>query len=313
MQGAGGVGGLLWLTIPSGSNAGTYFYCFDGNGNVAVLVSAAGGTRSAVYEYGPFGELLRATGPAAALNPFRFSTKRTDNTTDLVLYEYRPYSPTLGQWPNRDPIAEKGGRTLYGFAANDGVNHYDKLGKQFCGYNCMPKDCNGVPDGPIRQTGCDVFIELLRRWRSGSGWSYEIPSDVMDSMMSSGQNAKDIEQMKGMLKQRCRKFRPRGMAMEQIAYESFTSAGAECEAWFLGGHTRTISGIADCCSNRAQICLEVTDKWDFDEQDPYPKGGAGDWAKYLSSICIGAVLDLGTLDWPVPVPVHGKKCIEVKL
>lgn len=177
----------------------------------------------------------------------------------------------------------------------------------------MPKDCNGVPDGPRRRTGCDVFMELLSRWRSGSGISYEIPSDVMDSMMGAGQNAKDIEPMKGMLKQRCRKFRPRGMAMEQIAYESFTSGGAECEVWFLGGHTRTITGIADCCSNRAQICLEVAAKWDFDEQDPYPKGEAGDWAKHIGSICIGAVLDLGTLDWPAPVPVHGKKCLEVKL
>jgi len=47
---------------------------------------------------------------AAGLNPFRFSTKRTDNTTDLVLYEYRAYSPTLGRWLNRDPIGETGGR-----------------------------------------------------------------------------------------------------------------------------------------------------------------------------------------------------------
>ncbi len=225
----------------------------------------------------------------------------------------RPDGRFAREWLNRDPIGERGSRNLYEFAANDGVNHYDKLGKQFCGYGIMPKSCNGVPNYPIRKTGCDVFVELLRRWRSGSGVTCEIPSDVMDSMMNSGQNAKDIKQMLEMLTQRCRKFRPGGMAMEQIAYETFTSAGAECEAWFLGGHTRTISGIADCCSNRAQICLEVSDKWDFDEQDPYPEGGAGDWAKYIGSICIGAVLDLGTLDWPVPVPVHGKKCIEVKL
>jgi len=53
MQGAGGVGGLLWMTIPSGSNPGTYFYAYDGNGNVMALVNAAYGIRSAVYEYGP--------------------------------------------------------------------------------------------------------------------------------------------------------------------------------------------------------------------------------------------------------------------
>ena len=52
-QGAGGVGGLLWMTIPSGTNAGMYFYAYDGNGNVMALVNAAYGIRSAVYEYGP--------------------------------------------------------------------------------------------------------------------------------------------------------------------------------------------------------------------------------------------------------------------
>ena len=51
MQGAGGVGGLLSLTVHSGTNAGTYFYCHDGNGNVAGLVSAADGTLAAQYEY----------------------------------------------------------------------------------------------------------------------------------------------------------------------------------------------------------------------------------------------------------------------
>jgi hypothetical protein len=46
----------------------TIGYCvpaYDGNGNVAALVSVLGGTKSATYEYGPFGGLLRATRPAA--------------------------------------------------------------------------------------------------------------------------------------------------------------------------------------------------------------------------------------------------------
>ena len=35
-------------------------------------------------EYGPFGEFIRATGPMAKANPFRFSTKYQDDETDLV-------------------------------------------------------------------------------------------------------------------------------------------------------------------------------------------------------------------------------------
>ncbi|WCJ60990.1 hypothetical protein NXS98_07685 [Fontisphaera persica] len=63
MQGAGGVGGLLAVMIPSGTNAGVYFPVYDGNGNVMGYVRASDGVMVAQYEYGPFGELLRATGP----------------------------------------------------------------------------------------------------------------------------------------------------------------------------------------------------------------------------------------------------------
>jgi hypothetical protein len=41
---------------------------------VVALVNAATGAIAAQYEYGPFGELIRATGPMARANPFRFST-----------------------------------------------------------------------------------------------------------------------------------------------------------------------------------------------------------------------------------------------
>jgi RHS repeat-associated protein len=105
-QGAGGVGGLLWLTQHAGPNTGTHFAAYDGNGNIVALSAASDGSETARYEYGPFGELIRVSGPFANQNPFRFSTKSTCNTTDLVLYEYRAYSPALGRWLIRDPIME---------------------------------------------------------------------------------------------------------------------------------------------------------------------------------------------------------------
>ena len=94
-DGAGGVGGLLWVTLhtASGPAAGAHFVAYDGNGNIVALSGASDGSETARYEYGPFGEAIRVSGPAATLNPYRFSTKRTDPTIDLVLYEYRVYSP----------------------------------------------------------------------------------------------------------------------------------------------------------------------------------------------------------------------------
>ena len=106
-QGAGGVGGLLEVTY-SGAATTNCFVPFDGNGNVAALVNAADGTSVANYEYGPFGEVIRATGPMAKANPFRFSTKYQDDETDLLYYGYRYYKPSTGRWVSRDPIEEEG-------------------------------------------------------------------------------------------------------------------------------------------------------------------------------------------------------------
>jgi|GEM_PF-1873223 RHS repeat-associated protein len=108
MDGAGGVGGLLWVKQYTGPSVGAHFCAYDGNGNISALIAALDGAESARYEYGPFGELIRLTGPMGKGNPFRFSTKRTHDTTDLVLYEYRVYSPSTGRWLSRDPIAEVG-------------------------------------------------------------------------------------------------------------------------------------------------------------------------------------------------------------
>jgi RHS repeat-associated protein len=128
-QGAGGVGGLLWESEISNSQfVDSHYASYDGNGNVMALVKASDGTESARYEYGPFGELLRATGPMGLVNPFRFSTKYTDDETCLLYYGYRYYTSTSGRWLSRDPIEEAGGMNLYGFVCNNPVNGADDLG-----------------------------------------------------------------------------------------------------------------------------------------------------------------------------------------
>ena len=156
IDGAGGVGGLLWVTLHGapGLAAGMHFCLYDGNGNVVALASASDGSATARYEYGAFGESIRVTGPAAALNPFRFSTKRTCNTTDLVLYEYRAYSASLGRWLSRDPLGEKGfkvqrgGRlsfiigelSCYLFVNNSSLSHID-----WCGLDLwVIRECSGI-------------------------------------------------------------------------------------------------------------------------------------------------------------------------
>jgi len=91
-------------------------------------VNRSTGNLDAVYEYSPYGETLRATGSYAQSNPFRFSTKYTDDETGLVYYGFRYYDSRNGRFLGRDPIGEQGGLNLYGFVGNNPVNRWDYLG-----------------------------------------------------------------------------------------------------------------------------------------------------------------------------------------
>jgi RHS repeat-associated protein len=87
------------------------FAIVDGNDNVMRLVNGATPAGSAaevtaVYEYGPFGEPLRVTGPAADANPVRFSSETVDAASGFYYYGYRYYNPDTGRWLSRDPAFE---------------------------------------------------------------------------------------------------------------------------------------------------------------------------------------------------------------
>ncbi|NDC74979.1 RHS repeat-associated core domain-containing protein [bacterium] len=132
LQGAGGVGGLLWATVAPGSTSiapGNYAPAYDGNGNIVAWIDLADSSLDGKRDYGAFGESVLATGPAASL-PFAFSTKYRDAETELYYYGFRYYNPSTGRWLSRDPIGIKGGLNLYGMVGNDSVNHWDKLGLQ---------------------------------------------------------------------------------------------------------------------------------------------------------------------------------------
>jgi RHS repeat-associated protein len=129
----------------------------DGNGNVVLLVDRSSGATTARYEYGPFGEPLRATGTQAAGNSIRFSSKYTDSQTGFLYYGYRYYNPTTGRWLSRDPIAEEGGVNLCGFVANTPVNAVDVLGLAKRTVRYVGKSfINGV--GPLGSLGNRVGL-----------------------------------------------------------------------------------------------------------------------------------------------------------
>ena len=129
LQGAGGVGGLLYLTVSnSNSQLQLYIPCYDNNGNVTKYVDAYGNVVTS-YTYDVFGKLIAKAGALADFFRHRFSTKYFDSETDLYYYGYRFYHPILMRWLNRDPIGENGGVNLYGFCRNSSICFSDTLGK----------------------------------------------------------------------------------------------------------------------------------------------------------------------------------------
>ena len=162
LNGAGGVGGLLEATY-YGASTTNCFPAYDGNGNIMALVNAANGQIVANYEYGPFGEVVRTTGPMAKANPFRFSTKYQDNESDLLYYGYRYYLTSSGTWVNRDPLLEKGCINLYTFCFNTPLNSVDVLGGESMEY----------------QGTIDMFLNYWSDNGEDGGLSDELTSEVM--------------------------------------------------------------------------------------------------------------------------------------
>ncbi len=133
LQGAGGVGGLLcsYSTLSSS----LHYFSYDGNGNVILLTDAAGAVAGR-YRYEAFGALRSMTGLAAVENPFRFSTKYSDDETGLVYYGFRYYNPKFGRWLSCDPMEEGGGLNLYAYVMNRPTDWHDPFGLAAC--NCGP-------------------------------------------------------------------------------------------------------------------------------------------------------------------------------
>ena len=126
---------LVFRYAPNSLNL---FYAFEGNKNVSdVFYRLTANGIGAHYDYAPFGATTRthrdssASFDIASLTPFRFSSEYYDSELDLVYYNYRHYSPSLGRFLSRDPIEEQGGLNLYAFVKNSPLSVIDILGKGY--------------------------------------------------------------------------------------------------------------------------------------------------------------------------------------
>jgi RHS repeat-associated protein len=175
LQGAGGIGGLLAMTLntaPGPSSSNSMYYHSDGNGNVTMLINPSQSI-VAKYLYDAFGNVLSKSGILADVNLYRFSSKEAHLNSGLVYYLCRYYDPNLQRWLNRDPVEERGGLNLYGFVRNNPITRTDLRGLGPCDnydlwdsweINEQNYDANGdlIGTDPNTQMG-QIFFSTLEQ------------------------------------------------------------------------------------------------------------------------------------------------------
>lgn len=109
------------LVMSTFDMTGTYvedlYYTHDLLKNTMALFGIQAGRR-ALYEYGPYGNILKMEGNAVQDNPFRFSSEYADDELGLIYYNYRYYNSQVGRWLSRDPMMERRQENLYGYVEN---------------------------------------------------------------------------------------------------------------------------------------------------------------------------------------------------
>lgn len=109
----------------------SYFYCYDGQGNV-LAVTDANGNEVAGYQYSAFGELLAESGELEVDNPIRWNG-RWGYYYDEDCAEYhvraRPYGPAIARWLAVDPfIFDDRDFNVYRYVSNTPVAATDRSG-----------------------------------------------------------------------------------------------------------------------------------------------------------------------------------------
>ncbi len=125
LQGAGGVGGLLELTINDQQTTNNYYPSYDANGNITAYIDNSNSVAFSC-DYSPFGTVINSEGDAPC--DYLFSTKPLDTETGLYYYGYRFYSSSLGRWLTRDPVGEMGGLNQYESFYNNPIDNIDYIG-----------------------------------------------------------------------------------------------------------------------------------------------------------------------------------------
>jgi RHS repeat-associated protein len=125
---------------------GTYYYHFDGSGNVVALTNSSGNTVE-VYEYDVYGKV--GASDASHPNRFMFTGREFDKETGLYYYRARYYKPEIGRFLQADQVGYTAEMNLYRYCRNNPWNMGDPFGRDPCDSNTVSDPCD-----PCDPSGC---------------------------------------------------------------------------------------------------------------------------------------------------------------
>lgn len=97
-----------------GSYKETIYLTHDIQKNVTAAFGILGGRR-ALWEYGPYGNIINSSGNIDGINLFLYSNEYHDDELALIYYNYRYLNPLDGRWLSRDMAGERNLKNLYMF------------------------------------------------------------------------------------------------------------------------------------------------------------------------------------------------------
>ncbi|MBV7332933.1 hypothetical protein KFU94_32845 [Chloroflexi bacterium TSY] len=131
-----------------------------------MLAMESNGTVKASFLYGPFGEVLHATGQQNHRR--QFNGKENDSMTTLRYYGFRYYDPLTLRWNSADPLyrvlpdiglAEPQRLNLYSFTLNNPVNYFDPDGRD----SKKSQKAKGNEPHPDKPGKCDIRVNECRQ------------------------------------------------------------------------------------------------------------------------------------------------------
>ena len=161
-----------------GSNPENLYFTHDRMKNAIALFGSKAGRR-ALYEYAPYGAVIKAEGDMALVNPFRFSSEYHDDELGMVYYNYRYLNPLDGRWINRDFVSVSGVINEYVFNDNFVSGYTDILGLSpdykpyLCNGSTLPPSALGssqTPSQPSYPKADDILQNIDRKYdKNGDG------------------------------------------------------------------------------------------------------------------------------------------------